>query len=163
MNGRAILSANWVPFSAADRPSLPTAPATIMLGTMLIDRVSNLRTQGVVFQCKAPSLSIWPAIVQTMPAEVPDKSRARAKIVPAIGASVLDRRSWIPNRLLVSAAELVESEAPATMRMALLTKSANVKSEIITSAVEYDRHERIAARDGRCTFLLLRSVKSELL
>lgn len=175
MSGRAILSANWVPFSACESPSLPTAPATIMLGTMLMDRVSSLRIQGAIFHCKAPSLSIWPAIVQTIPAEVPDlrfrrqrelseaengaarqvaegygflrnvtqfqsaweasnpkytyKSSARAKIVPAIGASVLHKRSWIPNRLPLSAAELVESEAPATMRMAQLTKSAKVKSE----------------------------------
>ena len=160
MNGRATLRANWVAFSAAESPSLPTAPATMMLGTMLIDRVSNLRTQGAVFHCKAPSLSIWPAIVQTMPAEVPDKSRARAKIVPAIGANVVDRRSWIPNKFPLSAAELVESEAPATMRMALFTKSANVKSEMMTSAVEYERHDRMAAREGLYTFLLLRSVKS---
>ena len=83
-----------------------------------------------------------------MPAEVPDRRRARAKIVPAIGASVVDRSLWMPKRLPLSAAELVESEAPATMRMALLTKSAKVKSEMMTSAVEYDRHERMAARDG---------------
>ena len=42
-------------------------------------------------------------MVQTMPADVPESSSARAKIVPAAGASVEERRSWMLKSELVSA------------------------------------------------------------
>ncbi len=88
-----MLRATWVALSAADKPFRPTAPAMMMLGMILILRVTNRLTQGTTFQFKAPSLSIWPAMVHTIPAEVPDKSRASAKTVPAAGANVLERRA----------------------------------------------------------------------
>lgn len=48
-----------------------------------------------------------------------------------------------------SAAELTDDrEAPATMRMALFTKRANVKSEIASSAIEYLRQKFMAESEG---------------
>lgn len=75
-------------------------------------------------------------MVQTIPAEVPEKRRARAKTVPATGASVEERRAWMEKRSAFEAEELEEREAPATMRMAELTKRAKVKSARATSATE---------------------------
>ena len=123
-------------FKAAVRPFLPTEAAMMVLGMMLIVRVATRLSQGAIFHCNAPSLSIWPAIVHTIPAEVPDKSKARAKTVPAAGAKVLESRSWTPNRFPVSEELADDSEAPATMRIALLTKRAKVKSAMTISAVE---------------------------
>ena len=54
----------------------------------------------------------------------------------------------MPNSDAFCAELLSEREAPATMRIALLTKSANVKREIASSAIEKERQERIAAREG---------------
>lgn len=45
-----------------------------------------------------PSDTIWPAMVQTMPALVPERSRARAKMVPATGAMLVDSRLWMEKR-----------------------------------------------------------------
>jgi hypothetical protein len=41
-----------------------------------------------------------------------------------------------------------EREAPATMRIALLTNRAKVKREIASSAIEYLRQKLIAPREG---------------
>ncbi len=86
------LSVTWLPFSAADRPSRPTAPAMMMLGVMLILRVTRRRNQGAMVQFRAPSDTIWPAMVQMMPALMPDRSKARANTVPAAGAMLDERR-----------------------------------------------------------------------
>ena len=64
----------------------------IMLGVILMLLVNSLRIHGARVQFKKPSLTIWPAMVQTMPADVPERSSASAKIVPAAGARVCDRR-----------------------------------------------------------------------
>lgn len=130
------LSATCVPLSAAVNPLGPTAAAMIMLGVMEIERVINRRNQGAHVQLREPSLTIWPAIVATMPAEVPLSRRAKAKIVPAIGAMVEDSKSCMPKRSAVGAELLFESEAPAVMRMALLMKRANVKRAITSSMME---------------------------
>lgn len=42
-----------------------------------------------------------------------------------------------------------DSEAPETMRIAELTKSANVKRDIPSSMIEYVRQDLMAERDGR--------------
>ena len=97
-----MLKATWVPLRAALRPSLPTAPAMIMLGVMLMLRVRRRRIHGLILQFKAPSDSIWPAMVQTIPADVPESRSARAKMVPAAGARVEERRSWMLKREFVS-------------------------------------------------------------
>lgn len=71
-----------------------------------------------------------------MPAEVPESSRARAKIVPAAGESEEERRVWMSKRLALAAEEEVDKEAPAMIRIALLTKRANVKRLSVSSAIE---------------------------
>ena len=65
----------------------------MMLGVMLMLRVRSRLTQGVKVQFKAPSETIWPAIVQTIPALIPESSSARANMVPAAGA-MLDASRW---------------------------------------------------------------------
>jgi hypothetical protein len=81
-----------------------------------------------------------------MPALVPLSKRARAKTVPAAGASVSERSKWMSNRsaFSVSESERLERLAPATMRMALLTKRAKVKREIEISQMENERQDLIA-------------------
>jgi len=88
-------------------------------------------------------------MVQTMPAEVPERSRARAKMVPATGARVEESRSWMVKRSASSAPGREDREEPATMRIELLTKSAKVTREMASSAMLYDMHERMAASEGR--------------
>jgi hypothetical protein len=73
MKGNATDSATCDPFSAAVKPSLPTAPAIMMEGVMLIHRVIKRRSHGAKVQLSAPSLTIWPAIVHTTPAEIPER------------------------------------------------------------------------------------------
>jgi hypothetical protein len=75
-------------------------------------------------------------MVQTMPAEIPDRRSARAKIVPAAGEIDEERRLWMEKRESELASGLEERDEPATMRMAELTKRANVKREIASSAME---------------------------
>lgn len=70
----------------------------IMLGIMLMERVITRRIQGLMVHRSIPSLTICPAMVQTIPAEMPDKSRAKAKIVPAAEEIDEERRVWMPNR-----------------------------------------------------------------
>ena len=143
------LNATWVPLRAALTPLAPTAPAMMMLGVTLMLRVRSLRSHGATFQFKAPSLTICPAMVHTMPADVPERRSARAKRVPAMGARVWERRSWIAKREASEAPGSEEREEPATMRIALLTKRANVKREMASSKVEYVRQDLMAAREGR--------------
>jgi hypothetical protein len=107
-----------------------------MLGVIEMLLVIRRRTQGFMLQDSWPSLTICPAIVHTIPAEVPERRSARAKIVPAIGAIVEDRSSWMPKRSALSAPVTVYRDAPATIRMALLTKRAKVKSEMLFSIME---------------------------
>ena len=67
-----------------------------------------------------------------MPALMPEKRRARAKTVPAAGAIEVESRAWMLKRSASSLSGADEGEyrlAPATMRMAELTKRANVKRE----------------------------------
>lgn len=132
--GRATERATWLPFRAAVRPSLPTAAAMMMLGVMLMERVMRRRTQGAAVHRRAPSETICPAMVQTMPAEIPERRRARAKIVPAAGAMVEARREWMAKR----EASAVEEgrEEPARIRSAELTKRAKVKREMASSVIE---------------------------
>src|SRR4051794_40945189 len=100
----------------------------MMEGVMLIERVTRRRTQGFIFQFNAPSETICPAMVQTMPAEIPDKSSAKAKIVPAAGEILRERRAWMAKMSSSPRASgLLYRDAPATMRMAELTKRAKVK------------------------------------
>lgn len=46
-------------------------------------RVTRRRSQGRSFQFSAPSLTIWPAMVQTTAADTPESNKAGAKTVPA--------------------------------------------------------------------------------
>lgn len=78
------LSTTCVPLSAAANSSCPTAAAIIILGVMEIERVINRRSQGAHVQLREPSLTIWPAIVAAMPAEVP---LTKVKMVPTIEAN----------------------------------------------------------------------------
>jgi hypothetical protein len=64
----------------------------MMLGVMLMLLVTNLLNQGAKLQFRAPSDTIWPAMVQTMPALTPDKRSAKAKTVPATGAILVESR-----------------------------------------------------------------------
>jgi hypothetical protein len=57
-------------------------------------------------------------------------------MVPATGAMVKDNKSWMPKRSVSCAELLFEREAPAVIRMALLTKRANVKRAIASSTIE---------------------------
>lgn len=66
----------------------------------------SLRFHGLMRHCSWPSDTIWPAIVHMIPALVAEKSKARAKIVPAAGARVEERRSWIAK---ISAFEISSS------------------------------------------------------
>lgn len=113
-----------------------------------MDRVMRRRNQGFIFHRRAPSLTIWPAIVHTMPAEIPERSRARAKMVPAPDEMLLESNWWIPKMSAVRASGLPYNEAPATMRMAELTNSAKVKSDSASSVMEYLRQCLMAAREG---------------
>ena len=54
----------------------------------------------------------------------------------------------MPKRSALAADETDERDAPATIRMALFTKRANVKREIASSAMEYLRQKFIAGREG---------------
>lgn len=58
---------------------------------MVMHLVMKRRSQGAIVQLIAPSDTICPAMVHTIPADRLDSSRARAKIVPAMGAMVVDR------------------------------------------------------------------------
>lgn len=53
--GLTILSATWLPTSSTSIPCLPTAIDTAREGTIPIDRVINLRFQGVVLHSMNPS------------------------------------------------------------------------------------------------------------
>lgn len=71
--------------------------------------------------------------------------------MPAAGERVELRRSWMENRealAAVSAVDGLEREAPAMMRMALLTKRAKVKREMASSAIEYERQDLMALKVG---------------
>lgn len=96
----------------------------------------------------APSLTIWPAMVHTMPADTPDRRRARAKMVPTAGEMLFASRSWMPKMSASNASGFLYSEAPATMRMAELTKRANVNRARASSVMEYLRECLMAASDG---------------
>lgn len=85
-------------------------------------------------------------MVQTIPAEVPERRRARAKRVPATGEMVEDNRVWIEKRSTSCAVPW--REAPAVMRMAEFTKSAKRKRERKSSRIEVLRQCRIAAKEG---------------
>lgn len=81
--------------------------------------------------------------------------------MPAALPIDLLRRSKMAKREASAAAPLFESDAPATMRMALLTNRAKVKREIARSTMEYLRQKRMAAREGRYFSLLaVSSVRS---
>jgi len=82
--GRITLRTTWLALSVWFKPSLPTAPAMMMLGTILIERVMSRQSQGRILHFSIPSLTIWPDIV--IPAEIPDSSKAKAKSRPAAGA-----------------------------------------------------------------------------
>ena len=56
--GKTIESATCEPFRAAVRPFIPTAPAIMMDGVMLMHLVISLRSQGASDQFSAPSLTI---------------------------------------------------------------------------------------------------------
>jgi hypothetical protein len=86
-------------------------------------------------------------MVQMMPADIPERRRARAKIVPAAGAIEVDNRSWMLKRDALSALAKA-GEDPATMRMAEFTKRAKVKRDKASSNTEYLRQNFMAARDG---------------
>ncbi len=64
-----------------------------MLGVILILLVTRRLSHGAKLQFNAPSETICPAIVQMIPALIPDSKRARAKIVPAAGARLDDSKS----------------------------------------------------------------------
>ena len=86
-------------------------------------------------------------MVHIMPADIPDRRRARAKMVPATGATEVDNREWTSKRDAFG--ELVKAgQEPATIRMAEFTKRAKVKSDKESSAIEYLRQNLMAARDG---------------
>lgn len=55
-------------------------------------------------------------------------------MVPAAGAMEEERRSWMLKREGEESGEVGYREAPATMRIALLTKRAKVKREMQSSA-----------------------------
>lgn len=79
---------------------------------------------------------------------MPLRRSARAKIIPAAGARVVERRVWMPKRSASEVEGLEEREEPATIRMAELTKRAKVKREMLSSIMEYLRQNLMAARDG---------------
>jgi hypothetical protein len=83
-----------------------------------------------------------------IPALMPDNRSASAKTVPAAGERLEESKSWIPKRSAVAAEELEDRAEPATIRIALLTKRANVKREIESSAIEYLRQKFMAGREG---------------
>jgi hypothetical protein len=83
-----------------------------------------------------------------MPADMPDKRRARAKMVPAAGAMEEDNKLWISKRDALPPAAAKAGEEPATMRIAEFTKRAKVKRDKESSNIEYLRQNLIAARDG---------------
>src|SRR5688572_25573079 len=112
-NGRMTLKAIWLPFSAWLNPSRPTAPAMMMEGVILIDLVIRRRIQGFMVKFSCPSETICPAMVHTMPADVPESSKANAKSVPAAGAIDLDNKSWMVNKSAPSASGLPYKDAPA--------------------------------------------------
>lgn len=88
-------------------------------------------------------------MVATIPADVPLSKRANAKIVPATGAIVQDSRSWMAKRSAFCGKSLSERKAPAVIRIALLTKSANVKSARDSSIMKKPRQWRIADSERR--------------
>ena len=104
---------------------------------MLMSLVTSRRSHGRIFHLKAPSLTICPAMVQTMPAEMPDNKSARAKIVPAAGEMEDESKEWMAKMSASRASGLLYKDAPATMRMAELTKSAKVNNERASSVIEY--------------------------
>jgi hypothetical protein len=83
-----------------------------------------------------------------IPADIPDKRRARAKMVPAAGAMEEDNKSWTSKRDALLPASARAEEEPATMRMAEFTKRAKVKRDNASSNIEYLRQNLMAARDG---------------
>jgi hypothetical protein len=87
-------------------------------------------------------------MVQIIPALIPDSKSASAKTVPATGEMLEESKAWIPKRSAVAAEELEDRAEPATIRIALLMKRANVKREIESSAIEYLRLKFIAGREG---------------
>lgn len=134
--------------SASLSPFRPTAPAMMMLGVMLMLRVTRRRSQGRSLQFKAPSLTICPAMVQTMPAETPESSRASAKMVPAAGEMDSESSLWMLKMSASGASGLLYKDTPATMRMAELTNRANVKSAVASSADDTFSECRMALSDG---------------
>lgn len=146
--GRTILKATCEPLRAAFRPDRPTAPAIIMLGVMLMLLVINRRNQGRILTLRAPSLTIWPAIVQTIPAVMPDNSRASANKIPAAGEIDDASKSCMLKISASTASGFLYKEAPATIRIAELTKSAKVKRAMASSAMEVLSEDWIASSDG---------------
>jgi len=130
LNATCVASNAWL------NPPFPTAPAMMILGVILILLVTSLLTHGLTLHCSWPSLTICPAMVHTIPADVPDSRSASAKTVPAAGASVEESRAWMSKREAEAAFGELEREAPATMRMAELTKRAKVNREMASSAME---------------------------
>src|SRR5271170_8104647 len=92
-NGRMTLNTTWLAVSAVFSPLLPTVPAMAMLGIIEMVLVTSRRTHGLTVQLSMPSDTIWPAMVQMIPADIPDRRRARAKTVPAAGPRLFLRRS----------------------------------------------------------------------
>ena len=70
-------------------------------------------------------------------------------MVPAAGARDDERRSYMEKREAVLALGFEERAEPLTIRIAELTKRANVESEMASSTMEYFRQCLIAGRDGR--------------
>ena len=83
-----------------------------------------------------------------MPAVVPERRSARAKMMPAAFPMERESKAWMPKMSASSAPETPYREAPATIRMALLTKSAKVNRDMASSAIEYGRQVRMADRAG---------------
>ncbi len=85
--------------------------------------------------------------MQTIPADIPDSRRARAKIVPATGEIEVDNKSWMLKRDALVALANAGAE-PATIRIEEFTKRAKVKRDKPSSNIEYLRQKLMAARDG---------------
>ena len=63
--------------------SAPTETATMSAGIMAMHRVISRLAKGLILIWKAPSMTVCPAMVDTIPAEIPEKRKATANMVAA--------------------------------------------------------------------------------
>lgn len=85
-------------------------------------------------------------MVVTMPALMPENSKARAKIVAADCPIVVAKRLYRPGMSASLASS--ESDAAAMIKMAEFTKVPTINSTVHSSAIVYDMHVLIAVSVG---------------